>query len=111
MEKQSNYFKSIRCIVLFYKSNEYNKTKEDIFKLLKTNLAKDLYDISIYHEDANDYNSHPYFEIVIINNKSKVKFNLVKIILNKDECFSTNVKDGFVTGSVDTNIYFSFYYK
>ena len=29
-----------------------------------------------------------------------------KIILNKDECFSTNVKDGFVTGSVDTNVYF-----
>ena len=87
-------------------SNEYNKTKEDIFKLLKTNLAKDLYDISIYHEDANDYNTHPYFEIAVINNKSKVKFNLVKIILNKDECFSTNVKDGFVTGSVDTNVYF-----
>ena len=65
-----------------------------------------MYNISINHENKSDHNTYPYYEISIINNETKEKFNIIKIILNKNECFSINNKDGFVTGSIDTNLYF-----
>lgn len=52
------------------------------------------------------YNIYASYSIKIIDNKTNEEFNIIKIIYNKNECFSINEKDGFVTGSIDTNLYF-----
>ena len=52
------------------------------------------------------YNIYASYTIKIIDNKTEEEFNIIKIIYNKNECFSINEKDGFFTGSIDTNMYF-----
>ena len=87
-------------------SNIYEKTKNDIIKILKANLSKKDFKISVNHNDVNMYNIYASYTIKIIDNKTKEEFNIIKIIYNKNECFSINEKDGFFTGSIDTNLYF-----
>jgi hypothetical protein len=87
-------------------SNIYEKTKNDIIKILKANLSKKDFKISVNHNDVNMYNIYASYTIKIIDNKTEEEFNIIKIIYNKNECFSINEKDGFFTGSIDTNLYF-----
>jgi hypothetical protein len=87
-------------------SNIYTTTKDDIIKILKSKLSKKDYKISVYHNDVDLYNIYASYSIKIIDNKTNEEFNIIKIIYNKNECFSINEKDGFVTGSIDTNLYF-----
>jgi hypothetical protein len=87
-------------------SNTYTKTKDDIVKILKSYLSKTEYKISVNHNDVDVYNVYSSYTIKIIDNKTNEEFNIAKIIFNKNECFSINEKDGFVTGSIDTNLYF-----
>lgn len=87
-------------------SNIYEKTKNDIIKILKANLSKKDFKISVNHNNVNMYNIYASYTIKIIDNKTKEEFNIIKIIYNKNECFSINEKDGFFTGSIDTNLYF-----
>jgi len=87
-------------------SNDYKKTKNEIMKLLKDTLQKNTYNITVEHYDIDVYNLYASYNIKIIETITGEKFNIIKIILNVNECFSINVKDGFTTGSVDTNLYF-----
>jgi len=87
-------------------SNDYKKTKNEIIKLLKATLSNDTYDINVKHNAINIYNLYASYDIKIIEKTTGEYFNIIKIILNLNECFSINVKDGFTTGSVDTNLYF-----
>ena len=87
-------------------SNTYTKTRDDIIKILKSKLSKTDYKISVNHNDIDSYNIYASYSIKIIDNKTNEEFNIIKIIYNKNECFSINEKDGFVTGSIDTNLYF-----
>lgn len=87
-------------------SNTYTKTRDDIIKILKSKLSKKDYKISVNHNDVDLYNIYASYSIKIIDNKTNEEFNIIKIIYNKNECFSINEKDGFVTGSIDTNLYF-----
>lgn len=87
-------------------SNTYTKTRDDIIKILKSKLSKKDYKISVCHNDIDLYNIYASYSIKIIDNKTNEDFNIIKIIYNKNECFSINEKDGFVTGSIDTNLYF-----
>ena len=75
-------------------------------KLLKDTLQKNTYNITVEHYDIDVYNLYASYNIKIIETITGEKFNIIKIILNVNECFSINVKDGFTTGSVDTNLYF-----
>lgn len=87
-------------------SNDYKKTKNEIVKLLKATLSNNTYDITIKHNAINIYNLYASYDIKIIEKTTGEYFNIIKIILNVNECFSINVKEGFTTGSVDTNLYF-----
>lgn len=87
-------------------SNTYTKTKDDIVKILKSKLSKKDYKISVNHNDVNLYNIYASYSIKIIDNNTNEEFNILKVVYNKNECFSINEKDGFVTGSIDTNLYF-----
>lgn len=87
-------------------SNTYTKTKDDIIKILKSKLSKKDYKISVLHNDDSLYDIYMSYSIKIIDNKTNEEFNIIKIIYNKNECFSINEKDGFITGSIDTNLYF-----
>jgi len=87
-------------------SNTYTQTRDDIIKILKSKLSKKDYKISVNHNDVTLYNIYASYSIEIIDNKTNEEFNIIKIIYNKNECFSINEKDGFITGSIDTNLYF-----
>jgi hypothetical protein len=87
-------------------SNSYKKTKDEIIKILKSKLSKKDYKISVNHNDVNLFNIYASYSIKIIDNKTNEEFNIIKIIYNKNECLSINEKDGFITGSIDTNLYF-----
>jgi len=87
-------------------SNTYTQTRDDIIKILKSKLSKKDYKISVNHNDVTLYNIYASYSIEIIDNKTNEEFNIIKIIYNKNECFSINEKDGFNTGSIETNLYF-----
>jgi len=87
-------------------SNTYTQARDDIIKILKSKLSKKDYKISVNHNDVTLYNIYASYSIKIIDNKTNEEFNIIKIIYNKNECFSINEKDGFITGSIDTNLYF-----
>ena len=74
--------------------------------MLKDTLSKNTYDIKIEHYGIDIYNLYASYDIKITEKTTGESFNIIKIILNVNECFSINVKEGFTTGSVDTNLYF-----
>ena len=74
--------------------------------MLKATLSNNKYDINVKHNAINIYNLYASYDIKIIEKTTGEYFNIIKIILNVNECFSINVKEGFTTGSVDTNLYF-----
>lgn len=89
-------------------SSDYIKNKNEINKILNLILDKDKYIISNNFYKKTEYNLYNYYDISIKNKFTKEVFNLMRIINIEDDCFSINRKDGYTTGSIDTNLYFLF---
>jgi len=87
-------------------SNSYIKTKNNILSILNKNLDLSKFKILSVLNKINNINLYNYYDISIVNLSNNEKFNIIKIIQCRNECFSVNNKNGFVTGSLDTNIYF-----
>jgi len=90
-------------------SDNYDKCKDDIIKILNKVLNDNdinSYEIICNHEISTNENTFHSYKLQIINNKTKKIFNIVKIILIKNECFSINKMKGYTIGSIDTCLYF-----
>lgn len=87
-------------------SNEYIKSKQDIINILNNYVDKSNYKILSKLYRIDNINLYNYYDISIVNLSNNDTFNIIKIIQCKNECFSINNKNGFITGSLDTNIYF-----
>lgn len=87
-------------------SENYKVAKKDIIKIIKEELNKDDCEIILQHNMINTNNILPSYNIKIKNNKTNKIFNIIKIILVKNECFSINIIDDYSIGSVDTILYF-----
>jgi hypothetical protein len=82
-------------------SMDYEKTKNDIIKIIKD------CDLSNHRIDSvnfidNDNILYTYYDIKLINNENNTIFNLINIINVKNECFSINTQKGYTVGSLDT---------
>jgi hypothetical protein len=82
-------------------SMDYEKTKNDIIKIIKD------CDLSNHRIDSvnfidKDNILYTYYDIKLINNENNTIFNLINIINVKNECFSINTQKGYTVGSLDT---------
>jgi hypothetical protein len=82
-------------------SMDYEKTKNDIIKIIKD------CDLSNHRIDSvnfidNDNILYTYYDIKLINNENNTIFNLINIINVNNECFSINTQKGYTIGSLDT---------
>lgn len=87
-------------------STDYEKTKNDIIKIIKE------CDLSNHRIDSTNFTDkddilYTYYDINVINSEDNTIFNLINIINVKNECFSIhkNTK-GYTLGSLDTILYF-----
>jgi len=86
-------------------SMDYEKTKNDIIKIIKD------CDLSNHRIDSvnfidKDNILYTYYDIKLINNENNTIFNLINIINVKNECFSINTQKGYTVGSLDTILYY-----
>jgi len=88
-------------------TEDYAKSKTDITEILNKCLdVENNYTIICNHDNKTNYNEFPSYTLQILNNKTKNTFNIVKIVLIKNECFSINKIKGYTVGSIDTCLFF-----
>lgn len=88
-------------------TEDYAKSKTDITEILNKCLnVENNYTIICNHDNKTTYNEFPSYTLQILNNKTKNTFNIVKIVLIKNECFSINKIKGYTVGSIDTCLFF-----
>jgi hypothetical protein len=110
-EKSENccYRLNTNSVYITILTEDYDKSKTDITEIL--NKCLDLENIKeceiiCNHDDKTKYNEYPSYTLQILNIKTKKIFNIVKIVLIKNECFSINKIKGYTVGSIDTCLYF-----
>jgi hypothetical protein len=86
-------------------STDYEKTKNDIIKIVRD------CDLSHHRIDSNNFIDkddilYTYYDIKLINNEDNTIFNLINIINVKNECLSCIERKGYTLGSLDTVLYF-----
>lgn len=87
-------------------SNDYDKTINEIYKLIYDKIDKNKYEI-IVKEFQNNYDIiNSRYSIGILNKKNNTLFRLISILKNENDCFSVQKKNGFTVGSIDTILYF-----
>lgn len=91
-------------------SNDYEKTKADIVKMINKTL--DMNSFSIIIDDKSLYTDimAARYGISILNKKTNVVFRLITIIKNENECLSIQKINGYTVGAVDTILYFLYSY-
>jgi hypothetical protein len=91
-------------------SNNYEKTKDQLFKLIKETLDNALYDVVV--EDKRKFTDilSARYNIYIINKENNERFKLITIIQNKGNCFSVQKINGYTVGSIDTILYYLYCY-
>jgi len=86
-------------------SMDYEKTKNDIIKIIKDcDLSNHRIDSANFIDKDNIL--YTYYDIKLINNENNTIFNLINIINVKNECFSINTQNGYTIGSLDTILYY-----
>jgi len=110
-EKSENccYRLNTSSVYITILSEDYAKSKTDITEILNKCLNMESignYSIICNHDNKTNYNEFPSYTLQILNNKTKKIFNIVKIVLIKNECFSINKMKGYTVGSIDTCLYF-----
>jgi len=91
--------------------NNIINTYEEIKKILLLYIDNSKYTIKIVRKKIDSINLYKYYDIRIydIDNNDDV-FNIIRIIEIKNQCFSTTIKNGYHVGSIDTCLYFLYYY-
>jgi len=110
-EKSKNccYRLNINSTYITIITDNYDKSKNDIIEILNNKLNKgniNNYNIICNHDVKTINNEFPSYTLQILNNETKKIFNIVRIILIKNECFSINKMNGYTIGSIDTCLYF-----
>lgn len=87
-------------------SNDYDKTINEIYKLIYDKIDENKYEI-IVKEFQNNYDViNSKYNICILCKKNNTLFKLISILKNENDCFSVQKKNGFTIGSIDTILYF-----
>ena len=91
-------------------SNDYNKTKDEVIKIVNNILDPVLYDVIV--EDKSKYTDilKARYNIYIKDKTNNTTFKLITIIKNMDNCFSVQKINGYTVGTVDTILYFFYCY-
>jgi hypothetical protein len=87
-------------------SKNIEKTMDDVKKLINAQLSTDKYTLKIKKILSSEIYKHAYYVVQLINKETGFHFNLIKIVECKNECFSVDKVNGYIVGSIDTNIYF-----
>jgi hypothetical protein len=87
-------------------TSNLEKDKHNIERIIKKLLKADDYSIVITKIQENESFKHSYYTIKIVNIKTNEYFNIIKIIDCNNHCFSIEKLNGYILGSVDTNLYF-----
>lgn len=100
------YRLSIDSIYITVLSKNIEETINIVKKILGAQLDTYKYSIAYKKIPSSEVYRFPCYIVQIVNKEKDEHFNIIKVIECKNECFSVDKINGYVVGSIDTNIYF-----